>query len=98
MHKLRTLAVPRHDDLGARAVTDGLRRQVGHELRPFGVTAIQEPGHVGRVVDTLHGEVLLADLLGQGLEEGRAGDGAHVALLGGAAGEDDNVGGAVAVL
>lgn len=98
MHKLPALAVPGHDDLGPGTVGHGLRGQVGHELGPLGIAAVQEAGDVGRVVDPLHGEVLGADLVGHGLEKGRAGEGTHVALLGGAARKDDDVGGAVAGL
>lgn len=98
MYQLGALAVSGHNDLGVGAVGDGLRHQVGHELGPLGVAALEEAGDVGGVLDALDEQVVGADLVGHGLEKGRARDGAHVARLGGAAGKDDDVVGAAAAV
>lgn len=52
------------------------------------VSSGQEPGDIGRVVDTLDREVAV-DHLGQRLEEGGTGDGADISGLGRATGKDD---------
>jgi|SRR3569833_113805 len=59
-----------------------------HQLGAIGVSAGEETRHVGWVVDALHGEVVGAHLLGEGLEEGRPRQGANVTRLGGPASED----------
>lgn len=97
VHELAALRVPGHDDGRVGAVGDGLLRQGGHFLGAVGVAAGEEAGHVGGVLDALDLEVA-ADLGGERLEEGRAGDGADVAALRGAAGEDDDHVGARAAL
>src|SRR3569833_3331782 len=56
-----------------------------HQLGAIGVSAGEETRHVGWVVDALHGEVVGAHLLGEGLEEGRPRLGANVTRLGGPA-------------
>lgn len=94
MHQLSTLRVARHDDFGARTLRLRLHDQLRHERRASRVAALEEAQDRGAVVDALDGEVGGADVVGEGLEEGRAREGADVAVLAGAAGEDEGYGAA----
>jgi hypothetical protein len=63
-----------------------------HLSGPGRITTREEARNVGGILHALDGQLVVANLAGEGLEEGRARGGAHVADLGGAAGEDDGDG------
>jgi hypothetical protein len=101
VHKLRTLAVSRHNNLGRRALGHRLVDQVVHGSRSRGIATSQKAEDVGGVCNSLDGQAACAsDACGQSVEEGRAlGVGlADVASLSGTAGVDYGDGAATVVV
>lgn len=97
VHQLRSLAVSRHDNLGARAARDGRRDEVSHRRPARGVSTRQESQYTGRVVHALDRKTAgTSQPAGERIEERRTlGSGfANVAGAIGAARVDDGDGAA----
>lgn len=90
VHKLPSLTVPCHHNLGVGTLRDGLLCELGHHLGAVCVATRQETLDIGRVVHTLNSEILRSNLLRESLEERWSGDCANVAAFRCPPSKDDN--------
>ena len=83
--------VPSHHQIRVRTLCPDLSNQLRHQHTSRLITPSQEAGNVSRVLDALDSNVGgAAHHLTDGGDEGRARDCAHIAGLGGAAGEENS--------
>ena len=98
MYDLRSLAISRQHDLGIRAIVRGLLGQGCQLGRSCWTSPLEVAPDGGGIIDPLHSKVVTANRDLQGVEEGRAREGADVARLDGTTGEDDGHGSTFAEL
>ena len=77
-----------------RTLCHRLLREAHHGTGPRGIAAFEIAKYTRGIADTLDGEGGRGEQGGEGVEEGRAGEGADIAEFEGAAGEDDGDGAA----
>ena len=89
MHYLCALAIPTQYDLRVWALSSSLLGQVRQRLGSALVSSLKIAQDGSRIVDTLHSYFVGSKYHIERVEEGRSGDGAHVAKLHGSPSKDD---------